>query len=240
MSVWVTNPFERFGKYYHKKPMSNWHCGCTLEQVKGPTHRAEIVQLITRNRTRQFHILWCQRMFHDNNGNLYYVHKEGPIALTRLTKDEIANARILKINAPKYSICERCDGETFCEEHHWAPQRLFEDANFWPTSTLCKECHRLWHRTVNRRMIIGPPQTGLDGFKEICYRCEKRENLARWEAYRAKFSDGFEGFVQMQQDANRPRPANELKDAMYIIGLLSNCLLIGMNGLHPICVWIAS
>lgn len=52
--------------------------------------------------------------------------------------------------------CDRCGVIEFLQCHHWAPRALFgEDAETWPTSDLCQDCHCLWHRTVtpniNRR-----------------------------------------------------------------------------------------
>lgn len=44
--------------------------------------------------------------------------------------------------------CARCGAPAECV-HHWAPRELFEDAEEWPTSELCKDCHRRWHVTIN-------------------------------------------------------------------------------------------
>lgn len=43
--------------------------------------------------------------------------------------------------------CARC-GASGTELHHWAPRHLFEDADQWPTSYLCNNCHKLWHDTI--------------------------------------------------------------------------------------------
>lgn len=33
--------------------------------------------------------------------------------------------------------------------HHWAPRGIFGDeADCWPTSYLCRPCHKLWHDAV--------------------------------------------------------------------------------------------
>jgi hypothetical protein len=45
-------------------------------------------------------------------------------------------------------LCARC-GAPAEHVHHWAPRELFEDAEQWPTSELCGDCHRLWHMTIN-------------------------------------------------------------------------------------------
>ena len=46
------------------------------------------------------------------------------------------------------AVCARC-GAPATQLHHWAPAELFEDADLWPTSQLCGDCHRLWHRVIN-------------------------------------------------------------------------------------------
>lgn len=46
-------------------------------------------------------------------------------------------------------LCERC-GYWGTEVHHWAPREVFgRDAESWPTSHLCRECHQEWHRRMN-------------------------------------------------------------------------------------------
>ena len=48
--------------------------------------------------------------------------------------------------------CVRCRSYTAIEYHHWAPRHLFGDADEWPGSLLCRDCHRLWHATVTPNM----------------------------------------------------------------------------------------
>ncbi|MFN8147951.1 MAG: hypothetical protein U0R76_10845 [Candidatus Nanopelagicales bacterium] len=45
--------------------------------------------------------------------------------------------------------CARCGTTTGTELHHWAPRNTFPDADDWPTSYLCRDCHRTWHRTMD-------------------------------------------------------------------------------------------
>lgn len=52
--------------------------------------------------------------------------------------------------------CERCGSREGWERHHWAPIHLFEDAEEWPKSYLCRECHAKWHRVVTPRMNTAP------------------------------------------------------------------------------------
>lgn len=45
--------------------------------------------------------------------------------------------------------CEACGATTGTEVHHWAPWHLFGDeAANWPTSFLCRSCHRRWHEVT--------------------------------------------------------------------------------------------
>lgn len=43
--------------------------------------------------------------------------------------------------------CARC-GARGTQLHHWAPKELFEDAEAWPQSYLCRKHHQEWHATV--------------------------------------------------------------------------------------------
>lgn len=52
------------------------------------------------------------------------------------------------IYTPEEAICARC-GNLAEHLHHWAPFELFDDADLWPTSTLCGDCHRRWHQVIN-------------------------------------------------------------------------------------------
>ena len=45
--------------------------------------------------------------------------------------------------------CERCGSSEGVEDHHWAPQHIFQDAHTWPRSYLCISCHNEWHETIN-------------------------------------------------------------------------------------------
>lgn len=52
-------------------------------------------------------------------------------------------------------ICEVC-GKRGAEIHHWAPREFFGDeADDWPVSLLCRDCHIKWHSHINnvRRRI---------------------------------------------------------------------------------------
>lgn len=45
--------------------------------------------------------------------------------------------------------CARC-GNLGAELHHWAPSAIFNDADLWPMSPLCRECHTTWHAAMRR------------------------------------------------------------------------------------------
>ena len=44
--------------------------------------------------------------------------------------------------------CAHCGASGGVELHHWAPWHLFDDADSWPTSHLCRACHDMWHRVT--------------------------------------------------------------------------------------------
>lgn len=47
--------------------------------------------------------------------------------------------------------CSRCGRRDGTQNHHWAPRAVFGlDAERWPQSPLCVECHGIWHRTMRR------------------------------------------------------------------------------------------
>ena len=48
-------------------------------------------------------------------------------------------------------LCSVCHNP-FAEYHHWAPRYLFDDADNWPGSYLCKKCHAKWHKIVTPEM----------------------------------------------------------------------------------------
>ena len=48
---------------------------------------------------------------------------------------------------PPCAVC----GTFGTELHHWAPREFFDyEADAWPTSWLCVECHARWHNTMRR------------------------------------------------------------------------------------------
>jgi hypothetical protein len=53
----------------------------------------------------------------------------------------------------KFGLCERCGKEAHLEQHHWAPWKYFDDADSWPKSMLCRECHEEWHQVMTNDLI---------------------------------------------------------------------------------------
>jgi hypothetical protein len=54
--------------------------------------------------------------------------------------------------------CARCGKTDGSERHHWAPWAIFEDAEEWPTSWLCPECHRIWHNAMRVAKGVSLPE----------------------------------------------------------------------------------
>ena len=73
-----------------------------------------------------------------NNGELKYV--------------KTATAKLIEVGKIKQNKCEVCENDGV-EKHHWAPYHLFGDeSEQWPTSYLCRECHKKWHNVVTPNM----------------------------------------------------------------------------------------
>jgi protein-arginine kinase activator protein McsA len=76
---------------------------------------------------------------------LHFDSTHGEVKLVKTRTQEYMDKKGIKI------ICEVCnlnEGEL----HHWAPQYLFQDADQWPTSYLCRTCHKKWHDLVTPNM----------------------------------------------------------------------------------------
>lgn len=57
----------------------------------------------------------------------------------------------------KLPNCARCGRDDAIEIHHWAPRQLFpDDADDWPTSPLCPDCHHRWHVTTGTATKFKP------------------------------------------------------------------------------------
>jgi hypothetical protein len=53
--------------------------------------------------------------------------------------------------------CDRTD----TERHHWAPRHLFDDAEQWPQSYLCRGHHKSWHLTTRTHRPPKQPDEAL-------------------------------------------------------------------------------
>jgi hypothetical protein len=66
-----------------------------------------------------------------------------------LTAEERETAEVWQVNEPTYTPpCERCGAPEPTQEHQWAPQALFTDADEWPTAWLCQKCHSRYHQIM--------------------------------------------------------------------------------------------
>ena len=116
--------------------------------------------LITRRGHKQFAI-WCNCGNKPKRGTwiphrivTQHAHSKG------LTIDDIPtqvdntcnHCNGTGCNTCETEPCERCGSFQHLEIHHWAPWHLFNDADKWPTSTLCRTCHKTWHSTVTPQM----------------------------------------------------------------------------------------
>lgn len=63
--------------------------------------------------------------------------------------------------------CERCGTTEGTQLHHWAPRAIFggREADRWPTSWLCPDCHALWHRLMREAGGTRlPPEQRIDDY----------------------------------------------------------------------------
>ena len=59
--------------------------------------------------------------------------------------DDIPIVRDDRYQNPPCAVC----GSFGTELHHWAPKEFFDwEADHWPTSYLCRDCHVRWHNTL--------------------------------------------------------------------------------------------
>ena len=76
---------------------------------------------------------------------LEYALTNGPLVYVKTRTSEYIEKKQIEI---KCEVCDANEGEL----HHWAPQYLFNDAEKWPKSYLCRACHRRWHDLVTPNM----------------------------------------------------------------------------------------
>jgi transcription elongation factor Elf1 len=71
---------------------------------------------------------------------------------SHLSQPEIDGLPVIR---PDYSLrCAVC-GARGVEEHHWAPQAMFDNPNEWPRDYLCKKHHDEWHLKVTPQLVGG-------------------------------------------------------------------------------------
>jgi hypothetical protein len=112
--------------------------------------------------------------------------------------------------------CARCgEWKLGVELHHWAPRKFFADADEWPQSWLCPECHHHWHKTMHNQREV------TDGIYWDRLREQRRvkaeaEAKAREEAaMRAKEEQdrAFAELLEMKLDNIKPPDHQWVKNA---------------------------
>lgn len=89
---------------------------------------------------------------------------------------------------PEIKICDRCGNNEGVQLHHWAPQALFDDADFWPKSWLCGRCHGLWHRHVTPNIVeIGTQNKKF--IEKIYKKSDIRKSLGKHESFEVMWLD---------------------------------------------------
>lgn len=117
---------------WHRRPQHGYHCS-------GTSPIAHLGKVKASNGTIQYKAYCPECGCVGTN----FKHSE----LDYLDVDKIPFIRVHDV-VP----CERCGSEDGSELHHWAPQYLFDDADEWPTSYLCRDCHGEWHSKVTPKM----------------------------------------------------------------------------------------
>ena len=110
-----------------------------------------------------------------------------PIPHMQFSEDERALVRLYETSDPvACGHCGRTDRGVAL--HHWAPRKLFVDADEWPTSYLCEPCHRFWHGVIaaaqkHNGETLTPPRRVIirtEGFLQcICGRPVGLEDIHR-------------------------------------------------------------
>lgn len=112
---------------------------------------------------------WVEGRGYQQNGIEVYVRRctdcTARLNLPKRGNEHLAHATVLFDNRLSccdghgcstcvHNPCERCGSPYDVQLHHWAPNYLFgwQEANRWPTSYLCQQCHNTWHRVVTPKM----------------------------------------------------------------------------------------
>lgn len=75
--------------------------------------------------------------------------------------------------------CERCGSYKRLQYHHFAPQALFADADFWPGAVLCQRCHSLWHAVMTPGMRSRPDEASKAYVHDVEWEWQRRRQQ-RW------------------------------------------------------------
>jgi len=83
-----------------------------------------------------------------------------------LDPDVMDAAVVVASNTRRDKECARCgEWRNGVEEHHWAPFGVFDDAGYWPTAWLCRDCHVTWHERMNGYRFERPLAAAKKGWR---------------------------------------------------------------------------
>lgn len=96
-------------------------------------------------------VYWCDRCARAVTQECYPVRGANVSADWLKEKHGISAAELPELRFEmRFRLCQRCRTTQLCEDHHWAPQAVFEDADEWPIGPLCKACHDRFTRTLEQ------------------------------------------------------------------------------------------
>lgn len=107
----------------------------------------ERVRNIISNGTSQVYEL-CLKCNRNARGKAIY--------LAHADLGDITQYRVINDYCKTAPACDHCGSTEGTEFHHWAPQHIFQDANYWPGAYLCRTCHRLWAKTLIQHILTCP------------------------------------------------------------------------------------
>lgn len=94
---------------------------------------------------------WCARCNYYGTGKDHFIGLEYVRRVLRVNPDDLPLVERFS-DVPKH-VCEYYGCiSTDTEYHHWAPRHLFDDADNWPGSWLCRVHHPAWHAIVTPQM----------------------------------------------------------------------------------------
>jgi hypothetical protein len=131
---------ERTCSFCESTNMAIGHCWTIRGDPIHPWHCRTCGKVETRYASKKAAEKWAQE-----HGALEYVKTA--------TMEKIEAGKIDVSEFDHMKPCEVCGRRGTSENHHWAPWYLFDaEAEKWPQSLLCRDCHQRWHRIVTPNM----------------------------------------------------------------------------------------